>query len=72
MHTPVMGIEGVGTEGEDCCHEYMLDERPDEAAPFLQTAENAASPEAQALLQGVIFSEILGRKHGLPCRRKRA
>ena len=67
MHVPEMGWEGEGTEGIDCCHEFMLDqpiaaEQPD----FLPLAEQAEAERAKALLQGVIFSEILGRR---PVRR---
>lgn len=65
MHEPEMGEEGTGTEGIDCCHEYMLDQPAAanaEAAPL--APDNA--DRAQALLQGVIFSEILGRR---PVRR---
>ena len=63
MHTPVMGVEGVGTEGEDCCHEYMLDQRPEEnPAGFLPLQGETEALRAKALLQGVIFSEVLGRR----------
>ena len=64
MHEPVMGQEGMGTEGEDCCHEYMLtgDSRKNEnSVPAPNEAEDRS--RAQALLQGVIFSEILGRRN---------
>ena len=67
MHTPVMGTEGTGTEGEDCCHEFMLDQRPeDKPADFLPLQEETEALRAKALLQGVIFSEVLGRR---PIRR---
>ncbi len=67
MHTPVMGTEGTGTEGEDCCHEFMLDQRPeDKPADFLPLQEETEALRAKALLQGVIFSEVLGRR---PVRR---
>ena len=73
MHTPVMGIEGEGTEGEDCCHEYMLDRRPeDKPADFLPLQEETDALRAKALLQGVIFSEILGRRPVKRCGRKSA
>ena len=62
MHTPVMGIEGEGTEGIDCCHEYMLDQPADQPADFLPLQEQTEALRAKALLQGVIFSEILGRR----------
>ena len=63
MHTPVMGIEGEGTEGIDCCHEYMLDQRSeDKPADFLPLQEETEALRAKALLQGVIFSEVLGRR----------
>ena len=67
MHTPVMGIEGEGTEGIDCCHEYMLDQPADQPADFLPLQEQTEALRAKALLQGVIFSEILGRRR--PVRR---
>ena len=66
MHTPVMGIEGEGTEGMDCCHEYMLDQPAERPADFLPLQEETEALRAKALLQGVIFSEILGRR---PIRR---
>jgi hypothetical protein len=63
MHTPVMGVEGEGTEGMDCCHEYMLSDAPAApAADFLPMREEEETERARALLQGVIFSEILGRR----------
>ena len=62
MHEPVMGEEGVGTEGIDCCHEYMLDQPQEAPADFLPLTEESQKERAQALLQGVIFSEILGRR----------
>jgi hypothetical protein len=62
MHTPVMGIEGVGNEGEDCCHEYMLDQPAEQPADFLPMQEETEGLRAKALLQGVIYSEILGRR----------
>jgi hypothetical protein len=62
-----MGTEGTGTEGEDCCHEFMLDQRPeDKPADFLPLQEETEALRAKALLQGVIFSEVLGRR---PVRR---
>ena len=63
MHTPVMGVEGDGTEGIDCCHEYMLgDSAAGEPADFLPMQEEGETARAKALLQGVIYSEILGRR----------
>lgn len=63
MHTPVMGMEGEGTEGIDCCHEYMLNQSPEEEpADFLPLQEETENERAKALLQGVIYSEILGRR----------
>ena len=62
MHEPVMGVEGMGTEGVDCCHEYMLSDPTQQPESALAPAEEKKSMEAQALLQGVIFSEILGRR----------
>ncbi len=63
MHTPVMGAEGEGTEGIDCCHEYMLGQpEAHEQADFLPLQEEEENERAKALLQGVIFSEILGRR----------
>ena len=63
MHTPQMGAEGEGTEGIDCCHDYMLNDH-EEAEPLdiLALGEEDQQERAQALLQGVIFSEILGRR----------
>ena len=63
MHTPVMGVEGEGTEGVDCCHEYMLDQPAAAPADFLPMQEETEALRAKALLQGVIFSEVLGRRH---------
>ena len=63
IHTPVMGMEGEGTEGMDCCHEYMLGETEDtEPSDFLPLQEEEENQRAKALLQGVIYSEILGRR----------
>ena len=61
IHTPVMGVEGEGTEGIDCCHEYMLSS-PEEEKPAAVSVPQNESISAQTLLQGVIFSEILGRR----------
>ena len=62
MHVPEMGVEGEGTEGVDCCHEYMLDDHAEaELLDVLSLGEEDQRERAQALLQGVIFSEILGR-----------
>ena len=63
MHTPVMGGEGTGTEGIDCCHEYMLTEPADkeEILPLFEE-DQTRQERAQQLLQGVIMSEILGRR----------
>ncbi|MDO5328354.1 MAG: hypothetical protein Q4G00_16825 [Clostridia bacterium] len=63
MHTPVMGTEGNGNEGIDCCHEYMLSQpEQGEPADFLPLQDEEENERAKALLQGVIFSEILGRR----------
>ena len=65
MHTPVMGVEGEGTEGIDCCHDFMLGgvgSEGSEPADFLPMQEENRSERAKALLQGVIYSEILGRR----------
>ena len=62
MHTPTMGLEGEGTEGIDCCHEYMLDQPAERPADFLPMQEETEGLRAKALLQGVIYSEILGRR----------
>ena len=63
MHTPVMGVQGVGTEGIDCCHDFMLSDTAEpEPADFLPMQEEESSDRAKALLQGVIYSEILGRR----------
>jgi len=67
MHTMEMDREGEGAEGIDCCHDYML--APSEPAPmqdFSSLSANDESQRAHALLQGVVFSEILGRR---PVRR---
>ncbi len=67
MHTPVMGVQGEGTEGIDCCHDFMLsDSLSAEPAEFLPMQEEEQNERAKALLQGVIYSEILGRR---PMRR---
>lgn len=71
MHTPVMDVEGEGTEGIDCCHEYMLDQ-PQETPDFLPMTETEQDGRARPLLQGVIFSEILGRRPIRRCGGKRA
>ena len=63
MHTPVMDVEGEGTEGIDCCHEYMLDQPAAPPADFLPMQEETEALRAKALLQGVIFSEVLGRRY---------
>ena len=62
MHEPVMGEEGVGTEGIDCCHEYMLGSQPEPEGELPILSEKTEDERAKALLQGVIFSEILGRR----------
>lgn len=63
MHVPQMGEEGEGTEGVDCCHEYMLsDTAAPEPADFLPMQAREQGEKAKALLQGVIFSEVLGRR----------
>lgn len=69
MHAPVdvMGLEGEGTEGMDCCHDFMLDSQaPEPSADFLPMGQEDEQERARSLLQGVIFSEILGRR---PARR---
>lgn len=66
MHEPVMGEEGAGTEGIDCCHDYMLSSPVEEKPDFLPLTEEGNDERARALLQGVIYSEILGRR---PLRR---
>ena len=51
----------MGPEGEDACHEYMLDEqRPAGGIPALQTDEQQ-SEAARDLVRGVIIGEILRR-----------
>ena len=62
MHTPVMDAEGEGFEGQDCCHEYMLEDTPLQEETILPAENEEAKERANALLQGVIFSEILGRR----------
>ena len=67
MHVPEMDQEGAGTEGMDCCHDFMLTRREEEpGSDLLSLQEDNENERAQALLQGVIFSEILGRR---PTRR---
>lgn len=67
MHEPVMDQEGVGTEGIDCCHEFMLESPQNEPqADFLPLTDHEEEERAKMLLQGVIFSEVLGRR---PIRR---
>ena len=63
MHEPVMGQEGMGTEGIDCCHEYMLtDTLHTESKDLLSMTDTNNEERSKALLQCVIFSEILGRR----------
>ena len=63
MHEPEMGQEGEGTEGMDCCHEYMLsDTPPSEPVDFIPLLDQNDGEMARDLLQGVIFSEVLGRR----------
>ena len=51
----------------------MLDRRPeDKPADFLPLQEETEALRAKALLQGVIFSEILGRRPVKRCGRKSA
>ena len=67
MHTPEMDREGEGTEGIDCCHDFMLtDSREESNTDLLSLHDPDESERAQALLQGVIFSEILGRRKNRP------
>ena len=73
MHVPVMGQEGVGTEGVDCCHEYMLESPREEPEPaFSPVTEQTDDEKARMLLQGVIFSEVLGRRRPLRYGGRRA
>ncbi|MBO4926019.1 MAG: hypothetical protein J5472_06035 [Clostridia bacterium] len=59
----LMGQEGVGTEGMDCCHDYMLTgDSAEEQTDLLMLSDKSEEERAQSLLQGVIFSEILGRR----------
>ena len=47
MHTPVMDLEGDGTEGIDCCHEYMLGQpEQGEPADFLPLQEEEDTQRA--------------------------
>ena len=55
--TPVPAV--MGPEGEDACHEYMLDEEPGELAS--DPAPEADSELARDLVKGVIIGEILNR-----------
>ena len=51
----------MGPEGEDACHEYMLDEqRPAGGIPALQEDEQQ-SEAARDLVRGVIIGEIFRR-----------
>ncbi len=72
MHEPEMGEEGVGTEGIDCCHEYMLNMPEEPESGFLPMTETDQQERSRALLQGVIFSEILGRRPRRRCGGRRA
>ncbi len=73
MHEPVMGEEGTGTEGIDCCHEYMLNAPAEaETNDFLPMTEQDQQDRSRALLKGVIFSEILGRRAPRPCGGRRS
>lgn len=71
---PVFGLEGyVSPEGMDDCHDYMLGaESPFEADASVLSAGQHPNPglrlDAPALVQGVIFAEILTR----PAQRRRA
>lgn len=50
----------MGVEGEDACHEYMLDEkRPQVNRPRPQNEDSESA--AQELVRGVIIGEILRR-----------
>ena len=50
----------MGTEGEDACHEYMLDEPIEiKKTPVLQEKESEET--ARELVRGVIIGEILRR-----------
>ena len=46
MHTPVMGVEGEGTEGIDCCHEFMLGGIEDSEPPISCPCRRKTSPSA--------------------------
>lgn len=78
IHEPVMGMEGVGTEGMDCCHDYMLESPKEEepGADFLPLTDEDDADKARLLLNGVIFSEVLGRRpirrYGRSCRGRNA
>ena len=64
MHQPVMDAEGEGTEGIDCCHDFMVGNPSREDTPdFLTVIDEDNQARAKALLQGVVFSEILNRPH---------
>ena len=63
MHEAEMDQEGVGTEGMDCGHDCMLRDTAEEPeADFLPLTEEDPDEKARMLLQGVIFSEVLGRR----------
>ncbi|MBE5783226.1 MAG: hypothetical protein E7329_07950 [Clostridiales bacterium] len=58
----------MGTEGEDACHAYMLDD-PSPIYMEEQVSQEARRQTARELLQGVIMSEVLRRPAG--CRGRR-
>ena len=65
----LMGQEGVGDEGTDCCHDFMLNSPEENAAPEVQAyVSEEDQARAKMLLQGVVMSEILNRR---PVRRYR-
>lgn len=62
----------IGPEGEDQCHEYMLDEKAlrEESLPVQE--KGTEEETARELLRGVILSEILARPNPRAYGRRRA
>ncbi len=67
-HAPAAPV--MGTEGKDVCHQYMLDE-PAKIQTENLDAGGMTQAEAKALVQGIIFSEIMARPNQRFAGRKR-
>jgi len=65
QRTPAPAV--IGPEGEDACHEYMLEDEQEEATPALEAESRPVW--AQDLVKGVIIGEILSRPRGYGRRR---